>query len=684
MAARIRFYTEYRFIICNAMKKFIATVYLGLLMVHTYGQNNDESIAQIIQNRLTFVAENNADNIDLNALTEIYWQFAERPIALNLNSIDDLASLQLLSPITLQHLKQHLYKYGSLISIYELQAVEGMTLEKIRLIEPFVTCSFQEKSFDVSNPSQEILYRLSTNNQHAIIPVKDSLQLGMPVKHYLRYRFNTQNLQLGFNAENDAGEPFFNTSRNPGFDHYGAFISINNVGIIKQAVFGDYQANFGQGLVLWTGFGFGKSTYTQQVVKIENGIRPYSSSQESNYLRGATATIQTGKWQLTPLIVYRKAEANITDTLDGQLLFSSIESTGLHRTTNELSRRKTSQLKGAGFNSNYQFKKLRVGLTYFQYEYNGIVMNTNAIKNYWKQGNLTKDNNVGVDLLYSTANGIYFGEIALNQQNHVAGILGTTQALGKQLNTTIVYRNYPASNNPRYKLGFAERNTANESGIYWGTEVQLSNQLMLSGYIDLYHTKWLNSNDILAKGQDKMLKISYTKKRNYTGYLMLRNETSDEGISTEQSPLNTSAIESIDRFRLQLTKSINKHLNYESRIELSKARLHSETNKGWLVYQNLKYATKFWSFSIRYTKYATPNFDTRIYAYEQDVLYAFRTPAYYLVGNSYYILIKRKFKNGLSTWLRFANNRRYLPQNQIVSTNLENHYAITAQVQWKF
>ena len=185
--------------------------------------------------------------------------------------------------------------------------------------------------------------------------------------------------------------------------------------------------------------------------------------------------------------------------------------------------------------------------------------------------------------------------------------------------------------------------------------------------------------------QDALLKLEYAKKRRYSTYIMFRHEKTDEPLKTEQAPINAKATKSISRWRLHLNKSINQHLVYESRIELSNASFSNELQQGWLVYQNIKYQTKHWSISMRYTKYNTPNYDTRIYAYEHDVLYAFRTPAYYRSGNSYYLLIKRKFNNGLSTWLRFANNRTNLPLNQIeTATTSNNNYAITAQIQWKF
>ena len=44
-------------------------------------------------------------------------------------------------------------------------------------------------------------------------------------------------------------------SQPKGFDYYSAHAYFGNYGIVKHAIVGDYQAQFGQGLTFWTGLG---------------------------------------------------------------------------------------------------------------------------------------------------------------------------------------------------------------------------------------------------------------------------------------------------------------------------------------------------------------------------------------------------------------------------------------------
>jgi len=182
-----------------------------------------------------------------------------------------------------------------------------------------------------------------------------------------------------------------------------------------------------------------------------------------------------------------------------------------------------------------------------------------------------------------------------------------------------------------------------------------------------------------------MLKIQYAKKKNYTAYVMLRKETTDQATSIIESPSNVILPETSQRIRLHLTKHLSDKLVYETRVEFSKYTPDNNCPSGWLTYQSLQFRHNKWSLSLRYTKYNTDNFNTRIYAYEHDVLYAFKVPAYYQIGNSYYLLIKKKFNKGLNIWLRVGNNRTYpnldLDEHQ---ANTNNSYATTMQIQWKF
>ena len=61
------------------------------------------------------------------------------------------------------------------------------------------------------------------------------------------------------------------------------------------------------------------------------------------------------------------------------------------------------------------------------------------------------------------------------------------------------------------------------------------------------------------------------------------------------------------------------------------------------------------SFSARFALFDTDSYNSRIYSYENDVLYYFRIPSYYYQGSRSYLTLRYQFKKGIDLWLRYSN-----------------------------
>lgn len=55
--------------------------------------------------------------------------------------------------------------------------------------------------------------------------------------------------------------------------------------------------------------------------------------------------------------------------------------------------------------------------------------------------------------------------------------------------------------------------------------------------------------------------------------------------------------------------------------------------------------------------FSTDDYDSRIYAYENDVLYAVSLPAYYGKGFRTYLIARYGINRNLDLWLRFARTQ---------------------------
>ena len=118
-------------------------------------------------------------------------------------------------------------------------------------------------------------------------------------------------------------------------------------------------------------------------------------------------------------------------------------------------------------------------------------------------------------------------------------------------------------------------------------------------------------------------------------------------------------------------------------------RTGHETGYGYLLYQDvlIRPPEKPYDISLRYAIFDTDTYDERIYAYENDVLYAFSIPAYYYKGSRFYILFKYEITDWLDFWLRYATTW-YSNQNTIGNDLDEiqgsRRSEVKAQLRFKF
>ena len=104
-------------------------------------KNNEQVDEQINQN-VEFLSEQlQSEDGDLSSLTDNWQYYKTHPLNLNKAKQEDLAELQILNDIQINNLLKHREKNGNLITIYELQSIDGFDLSSIKKISPFVYVS---------------------------------------------------------------------------------------------------------------------------------------------------------------------------------------------------------------------------------------------------------------------------------------------------------------------------------------------------------------------------------------------------------------------------------------------------------------------------------------------------------------------------------------------------------------
>jgi hypothetical protein len=98
---------------------------------------------------------------------------------------------------------------------------------------------------------------------------------------------------------------------------------------------------------------------------------------------------------------------------------------------------------------------------------------------------------------------------------------------------------------------------------------------------------------------------------------------------------------------------------------------NSYKGSGYLIYQDIVWKNRSdkISLALRYSLFDTDSYDERIYAYENDVLYAFSVPVYYYKGNRGYIILRYKIISSISCWLRFSHT--YFSNRSTIGSGLD-------------
>jgi len=653
--------------------------YIVFLIVLCFASFSHAQIkSEIIQQRIEFISEQlESEDIDLTDVFQLLNYRLENPLNLNSATADNLKQLNLLNDVQINDLLLHRKINGNFISIYELQSLKYWSMETIYLVLPFVKV---DDKFDQLHVSfKEALkygvfegffrYQLIPEEKRGYADVSDSIKAtsnsyyyGDPSRLYSRLRFSYRtNLSIGITAEKDPGEQFFRGAQKNGFDFYSAHAFYSGGKYVKAIALGDYQIQIGQGLNLWSGFAFGKTADVTNVKRSANSIRPYTSVDETRFLRGAAIDFGYKKFEFTAFASVKKIDASVVidSLLDDIEFVSSINLTGFHRTNSEIARKDGLTEMMYGGNLRYNNRSLHIGAAGVSYSYDKPF--SKALQPYNQFDFRGKNTFAGsVDYSYVFKNFQFFGEVSyVTHSKSFAQLHGMLIALDSRANLSIVYRNYQRGYETFYNNAFAEGSqTKNEKGIYAALNVKLNSSWTLNGYADFFEFPWMKYLvDAPSEGHEFLFQPTYRPNKVLEVYgrfrqqLRQRNSRNSDGTITE--------IEDVMQrnYRINLSYKVSEALTVKSRIEyITIDRPSNKAESGIMFTQDFLFKPKKLPFdlTLRYALFDTDSYDTRIYTFETNALYVFSVPAYYFKGSRAYAMIRYTFLKRFDLWVRYG------------------------------
>ena len=255
----------------------------------------------------------------------------------------------------------------------------------------------------------------------------------------------------------------------------------------------------------------------------------------------------------------------------------------------------------------------------------------------------------------------------------------------------MLYRNLNKNFPGLYSGVFSENTLANnERGLYLGLEWRPGNNWKLSAYQDFWKHPWYRFGVTgPSQGNEYFIRITYTLKRKLETYLQFKSKIRQEN-HAENKPLDILNTTLLTHWRLQTNRLWPEGWETRTRLEYAAyTKNKSEKQQGFLIYQDLLYhpLQSRLSFTSRVAYFTIEDYESRIYAYENDILGNFSVPAFSDKGFRYYFNFRYDVTRNLMMEGRWAQTRLL---NQLsIGSGLDEiqgnkRTELKAQLRWKF
>lgn len=644
--------------------------------------------------------EGNAEEAAL--LTEHLADLAEQPLALNGASAEALAQIPAFSPLTATRIVRFRERHGAFPSLSALQSVEGISADVLAAARPYLFLSDAPSSSDEPSSPYPPLPKLATvvkglqfdllqrytrridlgagyEKQTLSSSTGDTITsapyLGSPERLYTRFRLRYgRRVSLAVALEKDPGERFAwkPSTRSYGYDHLSGHAAIRDFGRVKTFIAGDFTAAYGQGLILWRGTSFGKGrSPVRTVVRSGNGLSPYASAGENRFFRGLATTLAlTPQLEVSAFLSRRRLDATKVapdttppplgpDLPAGTAHVTTLAESGLHRTRHELSKRDALGEMLFGGALEYRGPQARVGAAGYHTRFDAPLRpdTTALFRRFDFSGQ-----RLSLASLYAQVSAgryLFFGEAARAPGGALGGLGGVLAEVSRFAEAVVLARRFPRDFSSLHGYTFGERSgpPQNETGFYTGLHLTPHADWAVKGYFDLYHFPWVRyTAGRSSSGYDARLVAEHEPYDWLSWYLQLRTETREGNIDVHDAagrPLQGLTDQTRQSARLHLDYAFSERLRLRSRIEGVRYREQSpryedaapqaqqDTHFGLLLYQDLRWRPlRSLRLDARLAFFDTDSYAARVYAYENDLLYAFSVPAFSGTGRRFYVLAR--------------------------------------------
>jgi hypothetical protein len=609
---------------------------------------------------------------ELEALQERATEIALNPLNINTEQAAELADIGLISAFQYNKLREYRFMYGDLLSLKELRYIEGWDENLYSQILPFLkpldsSSVSTMKSVHKSPAHSELMLslgrQLEKSKGYYTTEVDDDLHyLGSPWKYGLRYSLAAgKNIAAGIRTEKDPGEIFwpyhseYPLSMNYP-DHLSGYFSFQFPKFIRKLVLGDYHLQFGRGISLSSrgGFNYWKNPFGQNAA--HTILRENTSMAEWGYFRGMALQADVKNTSVCIFFSSRKTDPSGYRADSDNASFTSISTSGYHRTKSEMARRGILDITAFGGIATYRNKRLKCGVAVYHTMLS--IPKKPADRTYNKfdyEGNRMTIAGAFLDVFFRKS--IAYLEVSYFISDGISFLSGWQANLNQFFKFSIDIRHFPVgSHHGLFTRGAGPYGSlTNESGILIGCELGLPKYWTVTMAMDYACNPWFsyyassinNRHAFHSRVQRKMNDLCLIASYTYRQY-----DQDDNEVFHFTPPSRLIKKHHLD---IQLHIFQGKNLRHKTRFShLIRKDGMIATSSGSVLQHEITCAVPRVSmrFSLGSFLFNTDDYSSRVYLYEPNVLYSSGSIVLYGRGLRTYFLVKFSPLPILDLWLK--------------------------------
>lgn len=644
---------------------FRLPIIMAALVIITAGIRAQEgSPGQQVTQYLESLAMYDAGSWIIAGLADEIDALLDNPVNINDASEQELSRIFFLTIFQVKSLAQYVRTRGNIISAAEIAYIPGFDSELAKLIEPFIRISNSgpvKKQYGIEG---RLLANMITKSSYS-----DTLSPGSPIKALVKTNISSGNINAGITMEKDQGEPLFVPGR--GADFMSGYLSLNNQGLVRNIILGDFRVRLGQGLVTWTGYSSGTSPLDPALMKSMPSISAYSSSDENNFFRGAAVTAGTDRDIIMLFVSRNNIDASVTGLPGSDGLFiSSLNDQGLHNSQTMAEKKDVVAESSAGFSYNRNMNRIHTGFNVSATGFSIPFLPGTETESYFDFSG-GKNIALSFDHSLSLKRSYFYGEGAWNPGGGFAFTEGVrfNPAGGAVVN--ILYTNILKGYNSFHGMvnGRETVNNFRES-LLTGFSCEPAAKIRLSTGLYYMRDHWYGlygSPPVISWKFET--EARYAQSENLSFTLGVKQRLTNIFVSDSRG-LKQAVPVKYSNIRINALLDLTGRLRFQSRAEFIFSS--NTSSPGFMLFHGVKYTFQKLPASVysRVYVWSTPGYDSRIYAWEDDLLYSSSILPYYYSGSRSYLIltygskmVNFRLKFGFN--LRTGNDNIYHSEEEI-------------------